>query len=110
MQQLAPTALAQWLADASRAKPVLLDVRWTEEVEICAIPGITHIPMDQIPARASELNADQDIVCICHHGGRSAQVAQFLIQRAGFDAARVYNLQGGVHAWAHQVDPQMATY
>ena len=49
MQQLAPTTLAQWLADASRAKPVLLDVRWTEEVEICAIPGITHIPMDQIP-------------------------------------------------------------
>ena len=110
MQQLAPTALAQWLADASRAQPILLDVRWAEELEICALRGITHIPMDQIPARAGELNAEQDIVCICHHGGRSAQVAQFLIQRAGFDPQRVYNLQGGVHAWANQVDPQMATY
>lgn len=38
------------------------------------------------------------------------QVAQFLIMRAGFDPARVYNLQGGVDAWARQVDPQMATY
>ncbi|KHK56121.1 sulfurtransferase [Ralstonia sp. A12] len=110
MQQLAPSALAQWLADASRAKPVLLDVRWTEEVEICALPGITHIPMNEIQTRAGELQADQDIVCICHHGGRSAQVAQFLITHAGFDPARVYNLQGGVHAWANQVDPQMATY
>ncbi|MGH2165414.1 rhodanese-like domain-containing protein [Enterococcus faecalis] len=50
------------------------------------------------------------MVCICHHGGRSAQVAQYLIVHAGFDPARVYNLQGGVHAWANQVDPQMATY
>ncbi len=110
MQQLAPSDLAQWLADTSRAKPVLLDVREVEEVQICALPGITHIPMNEIPLRAGELKADQDIVCICHHGGRSAQVAQFLIVRAGFDPAHVYNLQGGVHAWANQVDPQMATY
>jgi len=110
MQQLAPAALAQWLADASRPQPVLLDVREAEEVQICALPGITHIPMNEIPMRAGELNTDQDIVCICHHGGRSAQVAQFLIVRAGFDPAHVYNLQGGVHAWANQVDPQMPTY
>ncbi|CCF96939.1 sulfurtransferase [Ralstonia solanacearum] len=110
MQQLAPTALAQWLADASRAQPVLLDVRETGEVQICALPGITHIPMGEIPHRAAELDAEQDIVCICHHGGRSMQVAQFLIMRAGFDPARVYNLQGGVDAWARQIDPQMATY
>ena len=100
MQQLAPTALAQWLADASRAKPVLLDVRWTEEVEICAIPGITHIPMDQIPGRASELNADQDIVCICHHGVRSMSVARFLVDR---DYDRVANLVGGIDLWAREL-------
>ena len=107
MQQLAPSALAQWLADASRAKPVLLDVRWTEEVEICALPGITHIPMNEIQTRARELQADQDIVCICHHGARSMQVANFL-ERQGY--ARVYNLTGGIHAWSTQVDPSVPQY
>ena len=97
MQQLAPTALAQWLADASRAKPVLLDVRWAEELEICALPGITHIPMDQIPARAGELDADQDIVCICHHGGRSQQAAEHFRE---LGHREVYNITGGIDAWA----------
>lgn len=65
MQQLVPTALAQWLADASRAQPVLLDVRETGEVQICALPGITHIPMARfrivqpswMPSRTSSVSA-----------------------------------------------------
>ncbi|MGC8165165.1 rhodanese-like domain-containing protein [Salmonella enterica] len=47
------------------------------------------------------------MVCICHHGGRSMQVAAFL-ERQGF--TKVINLSGGVHAWAAQVDPSMPTY
>lgn len=108
MQQITVTELAQWLADGSRPDPVLLDVREDGEVQICAIPGIKHIPMGQIVARATELDEDADIVCICHHGGRSMQVASFLEQRAGF--TKVYNLSGGVNAWAIQVDPSMAKY
>lgn len=107
MQFIKASELAQWLADGSRPRPVLLDVREGLEVQTCALPGITHIPMGQIPARVAELDEDADIVCICHHGMRSMQVASFL-ERQGF--AKVYNLTGGVDAWAHEVDPAMPKY
>jgi rhodanese-related sulfurtransferase len=55
----------------------------------------------------AELDADAPLVCICHHGGRSLQVAAFLEQH-GF--SQVSNLTGGVHAWALQVDSAMPTY
>ena len=54
-----------------------------------------------------ELPADAAIVVVCHHGMRSLQVAQFLKQ-AGL--AQVYNLSGGIAAWAAQVDPDMPQY
>lgn len=107
MQILSPQALAERLADTSQPAPVLLDVREPWEVATCALPGITAIPMSQIPARSEELDPDDEIVCICHHGARSAHVAMFLASR-GF--TRVANLSGGVDAWARQVDPSMPTY
>jgi len=107
MQVIKATELAQWLADTGRPQPVLLDVREGWEVQTCAMPGITHIPMGQIPARQAELDEDADIVCICHHGMRSMQVASFL-ERQGY--AKVYNLSGGIDAWAHEVDPAMPKY
>ena len=63
--------------------------------------------MNSIPARLQELDEDLPIVCICHHGARSASVAAFL-ERNGF--TQVTNLTGGVHAWALQVDNSMPTY
>lgn len=63
--------------------------------------------MNTIPGRFAELDEEQPVVCICHHGGRSMQVAAFL-ERQGF--TKVINLSGGVHAWAAQVDPSMPTY
>ena len=107
MKQITPAQLAEWLGEKERAKPVLLDVREAWEVQTCAMPGITHIPMRDIPARAAELDEDADIVCICHHGMRSMQVAAFL-ERQGY--ANVYNLTGGVDAWASEVDPAMPKY
>jgi rhodanese-related sulfurtransferase len=65
------------------------------------------MPMRTVPARLAELDPDLPVVCICHHGARSMQVAGFLEQN-GF--ADVSNLTGGVHAWALQVDPKMPTY
>ncbi|MFX6759480.1 rhodanese-like domain-containing protein, partial [Acinetobacter baumannii] len=55
-----------------------------------------------------ELDPDAEVVCVCHHGGRSMQVANFLERQHGF--GKVYNLSGGVHAWAEQVDPAMPKY
>jgi hypothetical protein len=76
MQVITAPELAQWLADAGRAKPVLLDVREDIEIRTAAMPGITHIPMGQIPGRLNDIDEDAEIVCICHHGARSMQVAK----------------------------------
>ncbi|MGH8021795.1 MAG: molybdopterin-synthase adenylyltransferase MoeB, partial [Opitutaceae bacterium] len=76
-------AAAQLLGDR-RAR--LLDVREPFELNICQIDGATHIPMRQIPQRIEELPADVPLLVLCHHGGRSMQVAQFLRAR-GIDRA-----------------------
>ena len=107
MQQITVADLAAWLADTNSSRPQLLDVREVHEWEICRVEGSQHIPMNTIPARLEELDPSLPLVCICHHGGRSMQVAVFL-ERNGFDD--VYNLAGGVDAWALQIDPEMARY
>jgi rhodanese-related sulfurtransferase len=107
MQHLSAPELAQWLSDTARPKPVLLDVREPWEYQTCHIDGATAMPMRTVPARLAELDPDLPVVCICHHGARSMQVANFLEQN-GF--ADVTNLTGGVHAWALQVDNSMPTY
>ncbi|WP_395404994.1 rhodanese-like domain-containing protein [Pseudoduganella sp. UC29_106] len=107
MQHLTAPELADWLADEARAKPFLLDVRENWEFETCHIAGSTLMPMQTIPARIDDLDEDAQIVCICHHGARSLQVAAFL-EHHGF--GKVSNLTGGIHAWAVQVDPAMPKY
>jgi len=107
MQQMTAPELAAWLADPAREQPLLLDVREGWEFETCHIAGSTLIPMHLIPVRVSEIDDGREVVCICHHGARSMQVAAFL-ERNGF--SNVTNLTGGVHAWAVQVDPSMPKY
>lgn len=107
MQQLSVTDLAAWLSDESRPKPQLLDVREKHEWAICRIEGSQLMPMNTVPAQLQELDPERPLVCVCHHGGRSMQVAIFL-ERNGF--SNVFNLSGGVDAWALQVDNTMARY
>jgi rhodanese-related sulfurtransferase len=107
LKQIAPAALAAWLADPARKKPLLLDVREPWEFQTCHIEGSQLVPMGEIAARAGELDASAEVVVICHHGGRSMQVAMFL-EKKGF--SEVINLAGGVDAWARTVDPAMPVY
>lgn len=81
IEQLQASELHSWLADATRAKPVVLDVREPWEHEVCAIANSRLLPMQEIPARLQELPADSDIVVVCHHGMRSLQVANFTSNR-----------------------------
>jgi rhodanese-related sulfurtransferase len=107
MQHITAPELAAWLADPARPRPLLLDVRENWEYETCHIEGSTPVPMHMVPIQVGELDDDVDIVCICHHGARSMQVAAFL-ERNGFD--KITNLTGGIHAWAVQVEPSMPKY
>jgi len=107
MQHIDAPHLHLWLADSSRMPPVLLDVREAWEYQIAHISGAQLMPMHTVPSQLDQLDTHADIVVICHHGVRSMQIAHFL-KRAGFD--HVYNLQGGVDAWAQSVDLNMPTY
>ena len=71
------------------------------------VAAALHIPMCEIPARLGELDPQQTVVCMCHHGGRGAQVAGYL-ESLGF--GRVINLAGGIEAWSLQIDPELARY
>jgi rhodanese-related sulfurtransferase len=107
LKTLSVTELAHWLADPQRPRPHLLDVREPWETQICQIAGAALMPMREVPQRFADLDPEQPIVCICHHGGRSAHVAMFLARQG---CREVYNLTGGVDAWARQIDRAMATY
>ena len=108
--QTTPVALQARLGGDSGTQddaPFLLYVREPLEFEHCSIDGSVLIPLGQLPQRAGELPGDREIVVICHHGNRSMHAAGFLQQRYGLN---VTNLQGGVAAWARDVDPTMKQY
>lgn len=110
MQEISVSELADWIDDSAGEDgrpPLLLDVREPWEHELCRLAGSLLIPMNEVPGRVRELDAEADIVVICHHGVRSMQVAMYL-ENNGFGSVR--NLTGGVDAWAHEVDPSMPKY
>src|SRR3712207_1509542 len=87
-------------------RPALLDVREPWEFELARIEDSRLIPMGELAGRVSELDPAAETVVICHHGARSAYVTRAL-QQAGF--ARVFNLEGGVDAYA-EVDASVPRY
>jgi rhodanese-related sulfurtransferase len=86
--------------------PLVLDVREPWEWEIARIEGSKLLPLGQLAERLAELEANAEIVTVCHKGKRSL-TAQQLLQGAGFKAL---SLAGGIDAWAAEVDSGMARY
>jgi len=86
---------------------VLLDVREPHEHAFCQIPGSMLLPMREVPAALDRLPHDRKLLVLCHHGGRSARVVQFL-RANGFD--RAINIRGGIEAWAVELDPSLPRY
>ena len=107
MQQLTCRELSDWLADQGREPPCLVDVREGWEVDLCKIDGARHVPMGTIPGAIASLPADSPIVVYCHHGVRSMQVASFLEHQG---CTQVFNLKGGIDAWAYDVAIDMRHY
>jgi rhodanese-related sulfurtransferase len=103
---LIPDVTPAAAAEAMSNGAVLLDVREPFEVATAHIEGALHIPMGQIVSRIDEVPRDARILCLCHHGGRSAQVAGFLAGQ-GFDVA---NVAGGIDHWSMTVDPDIPRY
>lgn len=87
--------------------PVLLDVRWPQEFEICRLPGSRLLPLDQLAGAVDELDPEDEIVTICHHGIRSLDAA-FFLRQSGF--SRVRSLAGGLDHWSLAIDASLPRY
>ena len=119
IEQVRPAHFSAWLQAVGQSHPMdaplVLDVREPYELEWASVgqDAATHgyqlltIPMAAVPVRLAELDPDQPIACLCHHGVRSMQVARFLV---GNGFAEVANIAGGIDAWSVQLDPSVARY
>ncbi|MDD5320977.1 MAG: rhodanese-like domain-containing protein [Methylococcales bacterium] len=105
VKQLSATELKNIIQQ--NEKLFLLDVREPDEFQYARIAGSVLIPLNQIPQRLSELDLEQEIVVICHHGMRSQQAAAYLVH-SGFK--NVANLTGGIDAWSCVCDSSVARY
>jgi rhodanese-related sulfurtransferase len=88
-------------------KLVLVDVREEWEYSLAKLDGSILIPLGTLPQSLGQLNRDSEIIAICHHGMRSADATNFLLQQ-GFQ--KVKNLVGGIDAWSTQVDATVPRY
>jgi len=104
IKDLTPKQFKDYLLDD---EVVLVDVREQWEFDICQIKGAILIPMGEIAISYENLDKDSKIALYCHSGVRSMHVADFLLSK-GFDS--VANLQGGVDAWAQEIDTTVERY
>lgn len=86
----------------------LLDVRERGEYELCHLDDAVLIPIGMIPNNLRRIPTDRPVVVYCHHGIRSANVANYLYTQLGL--TNLYNLNGGINTWAREVEPEMAVY
>lgn len=99
----------QWLADRLQARAALqlVDVRGANEYEIVHIEGARLLPLDEFSELLDQLDPDAPVVCYCKSGARSATAARLLIERGFRDVA---SLDGGILAWARDIDAAAAVY
>ena len=86
---------------------LLLDVREPHELDISKIEESFPIPMGQVESRLDELDPSVETIVMCRSGGRSARIAEILVQNGFKD---VKNLVGGINEWAAEIDPDMEMY
>jgi len=86
---------------------LLVDVREPWEFEICRIEGARLIPMGTIPANLQSLDTDDEVICYCHHGVRSLDVAVWLRSQG---VERAQSLAGGIDRWSKEIDASVPRY
>jgi len=113
MRHFTPQQLQDFLAETDKngMPPLLLDVREPWEFEYCHIENSVLIPMGELASELEslqdEIDHDREIIMICHHGIRSRQMGYYM-EQAGYK--NITNLDGGVEAWAENVEPTMKRY
>jgi adenylyltransferase/sulfurtransferase len=88
-------------------KLLLVDVREPHEHALCQIEGAVLIPMGSIPTNLQKLDTEEDVICFCHHGMRSLDVANWL-RAQGVKSAR--SMSGGIDRWSVEIDPSVPRY
>lgn len=86
----------------------LIDVREDYEREICKLENDLHISLDRIPDKNELIARDKKVIIYCRSGVRSARAIEYLEENYHFE--NLYNLEGGILAWADQVDTRLAKY
>jgi adenylyltransferase/sulfurtransferase len=105
--EISPREAYQQLSEeGAGARPTLLDVREDTEIALCRIPGAIHIPLHQLEDALDRLSKENSLLVYCHHGRRSLLAVQYLNSR-GFKAL---SIEGGIHAWAEQIERGMPRY
>lgn len=105
MKEISVKELKSWMDKKEDFQ--LIDIREDYELDICNIGG-EHIPMGDILDQTDKISKDKKVVVHCRSGKRSASIIQMLEEQNGF--SNLYNLQGGILAWAQEIDPSMPTY
>ena len=103
--EISPTEAASLIAEG---KAKLIDVREPWEFATAHVQGSVDMPIGDVPARAhQELDPEERLVVMCHHGMRSMNVTVWL-RNQGFE--QVQSLRGGIDAWSAEVDPAVPRY
>jgi rhodanese-related sulfurtransferase len=104
-KSISPEQLAERLESGEKFR--LIDVRETGEYEIARLAKAELLPLSKFNEWIGGLKPEEEIVVMCHHGVRSANVCLFLI-RNGFE--EVFNLEGGIDSWSLDVDENVPRY
>jgi rhodanese-related sulfurtransferase len=108
--EITVTELAAKLADPD-SQYQFVDVREPQELAIVTLPRFINLPLsehaDWSPEIYTRLDKEIETLVLCHHGMRSAQMSQWLVDR-GF--SKVSNIIGGIDAYSHHVDPSLPRY
>jgi len=103
-REISPKELSKLMKEN---KLQLIDCRTPEELTVSKVNGFVNIPMHEIHLRMNEFSKEDDLYIMCRSGHRSADVCEYLYQH-GFK--EVYNVVGGINAWADEVDSTLEKY
>lgn len=104
-ESISPKEFAERLKAGEKLR--FIDVREPHEFAIARVEESELLPLSRFNDWIDTLNAQEEIVVMCHHGIRSANVCMFLV-RNGFE--KVFNLDGGIDLWSTQVDANIPRY